>query len=335
MKRRGYLYQEISKKDNLLLAFHKATRGKRGRPDVVLFRANLHENITRIQQQLLAHQIPLGRYRFFKIYDPKERMICAAAFPERVLHHAIMNICESNFEQFSIHDSYACRKGKGVHKAINRTQYFSRRYPWFLQLDIKHYFDNIDHATLLKLLGKRFKDQELLDLFAAIISSYQTKPGKGMPIGNLISQHCANLYLALFDHWVKEELRWKGYLRYMDDFLLFAPTKKVLNDALILVDRYLQNHLGLKIKENWRLGRCQQGIPFLGYRISPDIIRLTRASKRRFIVKLRRYQEAWEQGRWSENELVRHVEPLLAFIQAADTFSLRTNIVQRYGVSSE
>lgn len=334
MKRIGNLYDRIGTYENLCLAYWKAARGKHRRPDVIAFRRDFDVNISKLQRELANNAPDVGHYRFFLVHDPKRRAICAASFPERVLHHAMMNVCEPILETYAIYDSYACRKGKGNRRALSRAQAFSRRFEWYLKLDIRKYFDSIDHAIVMAQLGRRFKDHDVLQLFHKLLESYHTASGKGMPIGNLVSQHLANFYLGGFDHWVKEALRVKGYLRYMDDFILFADTNTALKKTLEQVEEYLKNELALDINPNIQLNRCVRGIPFLGYRVFPAHIRLAPQSRRRFVRKFRAYERRWQAGHWSERELVRHVEPLIAFTQAARAEVFRRAVIHRFGVSS-
>jgi RNA-directed DNA polymerase len=186
----------------------------------------------------------------------------------------------------------------------------------------------------LEQLARRFKDRDLLDLFQVLLETYHTDSGKGMPIGNLISQHLANFYLSVFDHWVKEDLKIKGYLRYMDDFILFGPDKMFLKSTLEQVRTFLEEKLELTLKDNVQLNRSARGIPFIGYRVFPAYIRLAPQSRKRFILKFKQYEKRWQTGEWSENELVRHMEPLIEFTRAADTGNFRKNVIQRFGVSS-
>ena len=327
MKRYGNLINKIAEPDNIQLAFWKASKGKRAKREVILFRDKLEMNISSLREQILIGKPDVGHYTFFRIYDPKERVICAASFPERVLHHAIMNICEPIFESYAIYNSYACRVEKGSHKAVKKAQSFSRDFSCFLKLDIKKYFDSIDHKILLKMLKHRFKDKVLLRIFEIIIESYSKNVGKGVPIGNLLSQHWANFYFGLFDHWIKEEKGIKGYIRYMDDFIIFSNNKQELNALLIEIDSFLNNELELKLKENIQLNYCKHGIPFLGYRVFPGTIRLLRQSKQRFIKKLRQYEYKFKYGIWDELTLQKHVQPLVEFVKFADTLNFRKKFV--------
>ncbi len=333
MKRAGWLYQSIPAYDNLCLAFWKAAKGKHDRQDVAAFRSDFSGNMQKLRDDLLNHDPDIGHYRFFQVRDPKPRSICAASFPERVLHHAIMNICEPVLEFFAIHDSYACRKGKGTHQAIAGAQKFARGYEWYLKLDVRKYFDSIDHEIMLRELSKRFKDEDLLLLFQKLFDTYHTAPGKGMPIGNLISQHLANFYLSRFDRWLKEVRQVGGYLRYMDDMLIFGQDKSPLKAELVEIRLFLKQELGLELKPNVQLNRCQRGIPFLGFRIFPYCIRLSPASRRRFQRKFRRYERKWIDGEWTEKELDDHVRPLIEFTKAADSVGLRRLVIERFGVS--
>ena len=334
MKRACGLYPRICDAENLRLAFWKAARGKRNRPDVIAFQKDFDANIDKIRRDLVDHSPDIGHYRFFQVHDPKPRNICAASFPERVLHHAVMNECESLLEGYAIFDSYACRKGKGNRKALNRAQAYARKLPWYLKLDIRKYFDSIDHTVMKDLLARRFKDKYLLGLFQRLLDTYCTRSGKGMPIGNLISQHLANFYLGCFDHWIKEERRIPGYVRYMDDILCFGPGRSYLNAELKNIREYLNHELALELKENTQLNRCRQGIPFLGFRVFPHAIRLSARSRRRFVLKFREYQGHYLEGVWSQAELVRHMEPLIEFTRNAASKGFRRDIINRFGVSS-
>ncbi len=331
MKRINHLYEQISEPDNLRRAFLKASRGKRDRSEVIHYRADLSNNLARLHRDLLAEQVQIGDYRFFKVYDPKERTICAAAFSERVLHHAVMNVVEPHLERYAIFDSYACRRGKGQHAALERAQRFSRKYGWYLKLDIRKYFDSIDHAALRKLLTRRFKDCRLLNLFDRCIDSYSAAPGKGLPIGNLLSQHLANFYLGALDHFLKNDLGVKGYLRYMDDFALFCEDKDSLKKLLQQIVTFLRTELSLELKNNVQLNRCERGVPLLGFRMYPQKIRLSPRSRSRFVAGFRAAQRDYSAELCDDRELARRVTPLVAFTQTADAKSFRRSIIGSIG----
>lgn len=185
---------------------------------------------------------------------------------------------------------------------------------------------------MMKLLARRFKEKRLLDFFSVILGTYHTKTNAGLPVGNLVSQHLANFYLGLFDHWIKEEKGIRGYIRYMDDFLVFGHDQDRLKHCLDEIRDFLKINLNLDLKDNTQLNRCEKGIPFLGYRVFPGKIRLLRASKKRFSIKFRRYERRYAKGLWSELELARHMEPLIAFTVLSDSKGFRNGIINRFGV---
>jgi retron-type reverse transcriptase len=334
MARGRGLYLKIAEADNLRLAFKKATRGKSDKPDVIEYRCNLDENLSHLRNMLLSGEIESGPYYFFTVRDPKERIISAAPFQDRVLHHAVMNICEPVFEAYAIHDSYACRTGKGLHLALKRAQGFSRHYAWYLKLDIRKYFDSIHHDTLKTLLAKRFCDKRLLELFADVIASYETAPGRGLPIGNLLSQHFANFYLGNMDHWLKEARGIGGYLRYMDDFLLFGNDRMALKAELRALEEYTDRTLQLHIKDNRQLNRSCLGIPFLGFRIFPHTVRLLPRSRKRFADKLWQFEQETLAGCMTEAQLVRKVTSIVSFTTSAEAAGFRRAVLQRQRVWS-
>jgi len=334
MKRINNIYHQIYTWDNLLIAYYKAAKGKRKKREVKKYASELEKNIGDLQKQFITKELNVGNYSFFTIKEPKVRDICAAHFHERVMHHAIMNICEPFFDKFAIYDSYACRKNKGTLKAINRCQFFTRHHKWYLKMDIKKYFDSIDHNVVLQLLMHKIKDKSLLLIFKQIFDTYHILPGKGLPIGNLISQHIANYYLGFFDHWIKESLRIKGYLRFMDDFVVFGHTKQTLQDIHKQIQEYIWDKLKLTLKHTTQLNRSIKGVPFLGFRIFPGKITLTPNSKKRFIRKFIRYEKKLETGKWDEEEYLEHIRPLFDFVQCGDTLEFRKHVLNRFGVLS-
>ncbi|MCB9298198.1 MAG: hypothetical protein H6559_34525 [Lewinellaceae bacterium] len=231
MKRKNNLLLTIADPDNLRLAFWKARKGKSWSKPVRAYRADLDANLMLLREQILSGEVQVGRYHFFKIYDPKERQICAPSFGEQVLHHALMNICHSRLEKVQVFDSYACRKGKRYLCRSGTGKNYTRRYRYFLKLDVKKFFDTIHHNVAKTQLARLFRDQDVLDIFYQIIDSYEAHPDRGVPIGNLTSQYFANHYLSGLDHFIKEKLRIKAYVRYMDDMVLWHNDKDVLKQA--------------------------------------------------------------------------------------------------------
>jgi len=326
MKRQGHLISKIADLENLQLAYYKAKKGKAGNPEVFEYGKQLYENLADLQRQILTAEPIVGNYRYFTIYDPKKRLICEAPFGQRVLHHALMNICHPFFEKVQIFDSYASRVGKGTYAALDRARQLNRRYLWFLKLDFRKYFDSLDHDILKRQLKRMFKDNRLLDIFEQIIDSYFVTPHRGVPIGNLTSQYFANHYLAQLDHYVKEVLKIKAYVRYMDDLVLWHNNKKVLLDAGLRLKRYSERELKLTLKP-FCLNRNSHGLPFLGYLVYPDKIRLAHRSRSRFIKKMTIYNQNLESELWTQKEYQNHIMPLIAFTEHADAKELRKKII--------
>jgi retron-type reverse transcriptase len=334
MKRHGQLMEAIAEPANLRLAFWKAAKSKRAKADCRAFQERLEENVASLRAELLSGSVAVGEYHTFTIYDPKERTICAASFRERVLHHALMNVCEPVLERAAIFDSYACRKGRGQQVAVRRATGYARQNGWFLKMDIRKYFDSIDQEVLRGLLARKFKDAGVLEVFDRILATYQTAPGQGLPIGNLTSQHFANYYLAPLDRFIKEGLQCRSYVRYMDDFVVWGETAAELREVWRRVEDFLTTELKLELKSNVMLNRTERGMDFLGYRIFPRDLRLAKRSKRRFASKFRAYEREHREGVWSELELQQRMTALIAFTLPCRSRGFRRNVIERFGAEA-
>ena len=321
MKRAGGLFGRILDRENLRLAYWKASRGKAARPSRMAYAANLDEELDRLSEGLADGSYPVGNYARFVIHDPKEREICAAPFGERVLHHALMNVCEPWFDKWLVFDTFACRKGKGQLAAVRRAQHFARHHAWFLKCDFHKYFDSIPHDRLRVLLRRKFKDERLLAWFDRIIDTYETSPGHGLPIGNLTSQHFANLYLDGLDR------RHRPYVRYMDDFIFWGNSREDMKRMLEDVVAYARDELGLSLKESPFVNRTVQGMDFLGMRVFPDRIWLSRASKRRFLEKTAFLERKLERGDIPQLEAQERLTALTAFVRQCDSLPWRKAVL--------
>lgn len=332
MKRIGSLFGEITTWDNLRLVWYNASRGKRSKASVLSYRFNLEANLERLHETLLdPNSSRIGRYRFFTISEPKERRICAVPFPERVLHHALINVLEPHFESFQIFDSYACRKGKGTDAALKRALRFAKGYRYFVKLDVRRYFDSIDHAILKRSLNRRFKDRRVLGILESIIDTYHEQPGKGVPIGNLTSRYFANHYLASLDHHAKEVLRVPGWIRYMDDVLMFADDMARLQQIAQAIVAFGGNELALSFKPLVS-GPVSNGVPFLGFLVKPKGIYLSRKKRRRSLRRCVEYAHRFHAGKWSASELADHLLPVCAHLALARSRLVRNTLLQRAGL---
>jgi hypothetical protein len=311
------LFDAVLERENLRKAVHLALKGKRDRADARAWLARLDANLDRMRTQLADGTLPVGRFRQFVIYDPKERIITAPCFEERVLHHALMNVCEPHLERWLIFDSYACRRGKGRDRALRRARQFAQRYPFFLKMDVRKYFDSLPHDGLLELWRRRFKDPRLDHLVGRIVRSYRGAIGCGLPIGSLTSQHWANFYLGWFDRFVKEHLHVRGYVRYMDDLAFWSDDAARLRDITQQAARFLSDELELLVKPRPYRNRTAHGMDFLGCRVFRTHLILNRRSRLRFRRKLRRLEAAWVAGVLGEVEVQTRATALVAFARAS------------------
>lgn len=345
---RSPLFEQLSSFENLLLAYHKAARGKRGRPDVAAFDYQLEANLLRLRDQLRARAYRPGPYRRFRIADPKPRVISAAPFADRVVHHAVTNVLEPPFERRFIADSYASRAGKGIHCALDRCTFFARRYPYVLRCDIVQFFPSVDLAILRRLLARVVRDEETLalcDLMLAGGASELTKGyelvvfaggdpqaaaarPRGLPIGNQTSQFWANCYLNPLDHFVKDQLGCRAYLRYVDDFLLFAGDKHTLHRWKATIIAFLASKLRLILHERESVVTpVTVGIPFLGFRVYPDHRLLRRRNAVAFARRLKAMEMDYAAGLLAAADVTARVQGWVAHVAHGDTWGLRRSLL--------
>ena len=232
MKQLNVPYEDIVSVENLLAAWEEFVEGKRGKRDVQEFQLRLMDNILSLHRDCSTLTYRHGLYRAFNISDPKPRNIHKATVRDRLLHHAISRKLYLYLDKRFIHDSYSCRLNKGTHKATERFKYFARKISanntktcWVLKCDVRKFFASVDHEILLRILARHNLDADLLRLLRCVIESFETAPGKGLPLGNLTSQLLVNIYMNEFDQWVKHMLKAKHYIRYADDFVLLFSDK--------------------------------------------------------------------------------------------------------------
>lgn len=327
MKRVKHLFGHFASFGNLLLAYKKARKGSRKSREALHYGFHLEKNIIDLRERLLAGKWQPQPYRFFEIYDPKQRTISVAAFEDRVVHHALVNVLEPIYERSFIFDSYATRKGKGTHAAVLRAQQMLRKTGWFFKSDVEKYFDNIDHNILLGLIERKIGDPALLAVIGSIIQNGGNQ-GLGLPIGNLTSQFFANVYLDPFDKFVKEKLRIRHYLRYMDDFVLFHEDKDILKIARSLLEEWLWDHLRLRLKHKATyFNSAQNGLSFLGTRIFPGIIRLRPENTRRMFRRLQHLEKQFLEGDISDERLLAGANSYLALLSKYPSAGLRKKML--------
>lgn len=292
MKRIGNLYEKIISLDNLHLADKKASRGKSRQLGVIRHVQHREENLLRLHETLTQKRYRTSEYSVFKIFEPKERIIYRLPYyPDRIVHHAIMNVLEPIFVSTFTADTYSCIKGRGIHKAFYRSSAAVRdvvNARYCLKLDVKKFFPSVDHGILKSLLRRKFKDEELLVLLDEIIDSTD-----GLPIGNYLSAYLGNFYLTYFDHWLKEVKKLKTYFRYCDDMVILHSDKIYLHALRLEITEYLREMLRLEVKDNHQVFLVKsRGLDFVGYRSYPTHVLLRKKIKQNFINMIRhRYSE--------------------------------------------
>lgn len=343
MKRYNHLWPQLSSYRNLLRAAEKARVGKRKLGYVLRFHHDLEQQLCELEQQLRDKTYRPGPYKTFEIFEPKRRMISAAPYRDRVVHHALCGVLELIFERCFISDSYACRRGKGTHAAVERFTQFARRNRYVLKSDVKKFFPSIDHVILKQLLARKIKDPDVLWLIGLIIDHSNPQepvlewfPGddlftpserrRGLPIGNQTSQFFANAYLNPFDHFVKQQLGARYYIRYVDDFVILHDDKRWLADARQRCGEFLAA-LRLKLHPHKSvISRTADGTRFLGYRVFPDHRLLARDNTVRLRRRLRKMQRQFAEGEISTAEIRQRLLSWIGHAQHADTYRLRGRV---------
>ena len=344
MKRYGNLWEQVVDFSNLLQAARNAQRGKRFRPNVLAFNDQLEPQLIKLQHQLHTQTYHPGTYQTFEIKSPKPRMISAAPYRDRVVHHAVCAIIAPIFESTFIRDSYANRLNFGSHRALRRFTHFTRSSRHILQCDIRKYFPSIDHDILKSLLRRKLKCSKTIALLDLLIDSSNPQeprnihfPGddllapldrkRGLPIGNLTSQFFANIYMNGFDHFCKEQLHAPKYLRYVDDFALFSDNAILLTDARPQIEAYLGTHLRLMIHPiKSQQFETRHGANFVGFRILPNQIRVQSKSLKRGRIKVRELQHRYAKQDITWLQLQQSLKSWFAHLNHGNTHHLQQQI---------
>ncbi|MBS4028329.1 MAG: hypothetical protein KGZ58_06795 [Ignavibacteriales bacterium] len=283
MKRKNNLFEKIVDFDNLRLADSRARKGKSNQYGVRMFDKNPEGNLMILQELFINGRYKTSEYSTFKVYEPKERIVYRLPyFPDRIAHHAIMNIMEPLFQSWFTKDTYSSIKGKGIKAAsdaVKESLKNKEETAYCLQIDIVKFFPSINHDILKNMLRKKIKDRQLLDLLDEIIDS-----SPGVPIGNYLSQYFANFYLTYFDHWIKENMKVKHYFRYADDIVIFGKNSTDLHRLRFEISNYLQNELKLSIKPNYQVFKIckRRGLDFVGYVFFHTHVKLRKSIKKNY-----------------------------------------------------
>jgi RNA-directed DNA polymerase len=341
------LFDSLVSWENLLRAFRNAARGKRGHPAVAAFEHRLEDHLASLREELASRSYRPGPYQSFYIHEPKRRLISAAPFRDRVVHHALVNVVEPVFERSFIGDSYANRTGKGTHRALDRCQELARRFDFVLQLDVRQFFPSIDHVILRGILAERIRDPTVLWLADQILASgagvlseaydmvyfpgddlFAVNRPRGLPIGNLTSQFWGNVYLDPLDHFIQREMRCSGYVRYVDDLLFFGDTKGELWRAREALQIRLDG-LRLTCHPGAHPQPVQEGIPFLGFVVYTGHRRLKGRKKVQFERCWRSLVASFLQGETSEERLRATWMGWVNHVRYGSTVGLRKALLER------
>lgn len=342
--RKDRLWECLISFENLYHAANQARKGKRTRTSVLRFEQDRERNLWALHDELANRTYRPGGFFAFEIRDPKPRLISAAPYRDRVVHHALCNVIQPIFERSFIFDSYANRVGKGTHAAVRRARAYARKFPYVLQCDIAKYFPSIDHQVLKSIVRRKLRAPGVLWLTDLIIdhSNEQDRvtrwfPGddlftplerrRGLPIGNQTSQFFANLYLDPLDHLIKDEWGCRGYVRYVDDFLIFGEDKRSLKEFKRRIERALEPLRLVLHADKSEIFPTRTGIPFLGYRIFPHRVLLDARNVRAFRSRLDQMRWRALKGELTPKDVTRRIQSWIAHALHADTYRLRKAIL--------
>jgi retron-type reverse transcriptase len=340
------LFPRVVAWENLLLAYRKASRGKRGRSPAASFEFQVADRLLELQDELVTDTYRPGPYRHFIIHEPKRRRISAAPFRDRVVHHALCNVIEPLFEARFYPHSYANRVGKGTHRAIDQLQAYARRYRYVLRLDVVQHFPSLDHAVLKRELFRVIDDERVRRLIDVILAGGEgvladeydmvyfdgddllaiDRP-RGLPIGNLTSQFWSNCYLNPLDWFIVRGLRCPAYLRYVDDLALFADNKRQLWSWRKAIEEYLAG-LRLTLHPTAQVNPVSNAIPWLGFVVYPTHRLLKRRNVVDFTRRLEQKIRLVRQGELTFSELDDSVQGWINHVRYGDTWGLRAHIFQ-------
>lgn len=340
--------------ENIYQAWESARKGKRYREEVMRFSSNLESNLIDIQNHLIYGTYRAGEYRPFYVFEPKKRLVMALPFRDRVVQWAIYRQLFPLIEKQFIFDSYACRKGKGSHKAANRLQYWLRqteRKPqrfYYLKLDVSKYFYRVDHEVLIEILKRKIKDNALIDLLTTIIQCEDRKFGLplgcdpdaigpdewlddvGMPIGNLTSQMFANLYLNEVDQYAKHVLKLHYYVRYMDDIIILHPDKRFLARVKQEIEAFMNDNLRLNLNNKTAIRPCSMGIDFVGFQIWATHRKLKKKTAKKIQNRVKFLSVALKSGEISRETFDRSIASYRGMLKHFNGYGFRQKLNRIY-----
>ncbi len=336
MKSYDKLWDELVSFKNIYLAYKRARESKPTKDKVLRFGLNIEKEIFSIQSDLVNNNYNISKYKEFKVYEPKERIISAPTFRDVVVQHSLINIINQIFEKSFIYNSFACRKKKGTHKGMFRLKKVIQSYncpKYYLKCDIKKYFPSVNKIILKKIIFKKIKDKKTLDLINKIIDSYSSDFGnnKGIPIGNLTSQLFANIYLNELDQFVKHKLKINHYFRYVDDFIILCDSKKELHNYECRIKQFLKCKLHLDMpKHKTYINLINNGVDFIGYKIFPQFVKIRKSNIKRFIRRTKNNVYLYNKCKLDENSLESSICSFLGYSKHANAYLISKKIFNIY-----
>lgn len=332
------LYEQIYQFDNLYRSAYQCRKGKAGAPATLRYFDHLEENLIQVHNELIWNMYtPRGRSQFY-VFEPKRRLIHAPSYYDRVVQRAIYNIIEPLINKTFIHDSYACRTGKGTHAGADRAQGFIRQVErshgraYAFKADISKYFSSINHGILKRLLRGVIPCPRVLNLLFLIIDDSPTAE-VGVSLGELLNQLNANLYLHELDHFVKHKLKVRLYARYMDDFIIIYHDKAQLQEWRKDIETFLAQHLELKTNSKTQVFpigvRGGRSLDFLGYRIYSTHRLLRKCSVKRIKTKLKKYHRQYAAGEINLSDINPNIQSWLGHASHADSYGLRKTLLDK------
>lgn len=337
MKSYNNLFEKISSFENLCNAFYKSRKGKSNSPDAVRFFFNLEHDVFSLKEKIESGNYSTGKYKAFTVFEPKKRLIKAVPFKDRVVHHAICNLIEPIFDSGFIDYSYACRKNKGTHKALKKIKNIVQGKKlsdtcYALKCDIKKYFPSIDHSVLKYIIRKRISDKKLVKILDIIIDSDSSiyGKGKGIPIGNLTSQLFANIYLNSLDQFVKHNLKCRYYLRYVDDFIIFSESKKMLHIYKQKIKQFLKKELCLDIhQKKANIFLVSSGVDFVGYQVYPEVTRIRKSNINKFRKRMKHLLNLYKSGMIEHSFIESSIQSWLGHAKHADAYLISRIVLKK------
>lgn len=330
-KRVNNIFNQKLKFKYMLKAYERASKGKSKYKEIITYEMDLAHNITETLKQLYCGTYNVGKYREFVIYEPKKRLIQSLPFKDRIVQQwYVEEFIKPIFVPKFINDTYACINQRGVHKAVKKLNYYMYNYSrinknlYILKCDITKFFYNINKEKLFKIIERKVKDEQVLKLTKILI--YNNNDSVGIPIGNYTSQYFANIYLNELDHYVKEKLKVKYYVRYMDDFVLLLKDKQQAKETLNNIKDFLKNNLGLTLNNKTNYFKLKQGVIFCGYKIYKDHILLRKENKRKIYKKVKKWNELYSKKELNLKDTMIRLHSWEGHANNADTYNLRKKV---------